>query len=339
MKDLVQCAAARDDFQRWLDMGKAPITVCHGEKADMMLLRLEKKPSVNYLYRTAMEQDNAISWDNSLTFCGVYDMKRRALYLTRGSLRSFTSGEVPIISEIGPSMTETISGTVNQRVEDTIANDRRNLPMQEITSDQIRRNLLYYQKHGAKEEAIRLLFDDKAPDEQFHSDYQLEELPEAAFMAYLQDPEGFIQSEAEQHIKCRQEKFLSGFLENDALLEAYRSLMADTENPIHRMKSITDAVRSINAKNVTVTVQKDGQELTFKTAARSLTGPQNFYSAYDISAQDRREFERLFGRHSNYTAGDIIRLTYGRNTIYEAPTVQTDDMAEAMGPTMQMGGM
>lgn len=335
MKDLIQCPVARDDFQRWLDMGKAPITICQGEKTDIMLIRLEKRPSVNYLYRTAMERDNAISWDNSLTFCGVYDMKRRALYLTRDSLHSFTGGKVPIISEAGPSMTETINGTVNQRVEDTIANDRRNLPVQEITSDHTRRNLLYYQKHGAKEDAIRLLFDDKAPDEQFHSDYQLEELPEAAFMAYLQDPEGFIQSEAEQHIKCRQEKFLSGFLENDALLEAYQSLMQDTENPIHRMKAITDAVRSINAKNVTVTVQKDGQELTFKAAAHSLTGPQNFYSAYDISAQDRRDFERLFGRHTNYTAEDIIRLTYGRNTIYEASSIQTEKQSERVG----MGGM
>ena len=79
--------------------------------------------------------------------------------------------------------------------------------------------------------------------------------------------------------------------------------MQDTENPIHRMKAITEALKASGAKTVTVTVEKDGMELTFKTAANSLTGHRNYYSTYDIPAQDRREFERLFGRSADYCAG------------------------------------
>jgi hypothetical protein len=90
---------------------------------------------------------------------------------------------------------------------------------------------------------------------------------------------------------------------------------------------------------VTVTVEKDGMELTFKTAANSLTGHRNYYSTYDITAQDRREFERLFGRSANYCAEDITMITYGRNTIYEAPTAQTAEITERYGPAMQMEGM
>ena len=111
--------------------------------------------------------------------------------------------------------------------------------------------------------------------------------------------------------------------------------MQDTENPIHRMKAITEALKASGAKTVTVTVEKDGMELTFKTAANSLTGHRNYYSTYDIPAQDRREFERLFGRSANYSAEDIIRITYGKKTLYEAPPIQAEDMAERI----EMGGM
>ena len=335
MKDLVQYSVSHDNFQRWLWAGIAPLTIWQGEKAVTMLTKLEKSPTMDYLYRISIGRDGSISWNNSPVFCGVYDKQNQALYFTEDVFNSIVNGQYPLVEEITPSMLKEINGKVNQRVEDTIANDRANLPLHELPEGQVLRDLQYYQKYGAKEEAIQLLFNGKEPDGQFHSGYQLEELPEAAFMAYLQDPEGFIQTEAEQHIKCHQEEFLLGFLENDALLEAYQSLMQDIENPLHRMRAITDALQASGAKTVTVSVQKDGKELTFKAAANSLTGHRNSYNTYYIPAQDRREFERLFGQHSDYKAEDIIRITYGRNTIYEAPLLQTEEQSESMG----MGGI
>lgn len=161
------------------------------------------------------------------------------------------------------------------------------------------------------------------------------DLPETAFLAYLRDPDGFIQTEADQHIKSRSETFLLQFMKNDALLTEYQALVQDTGSPLHRMKAITEAVSSCGAKMVTVTVQKAGEQLTFKTEADQLKGYRNNYSTYRIPAADRREFERLFGRYADYTAEDIVKITYGRNTIYEAPVAP----AEEMGPVMQMGGM
>lgn len=335
MKDLLQCSIACDDFLRWLESERAPFTVWQGEKAAATLIRLEKKPSVDYLYRIAMGQDGSISWNNGLSFCGVYDMQNRALYLEKNALTFFMEGRSPFIAEAGPSTVEEICGRVNQRVEEIIGNDQSNLPVREIADTLARHDLQYYQEYGAKEEAIRRFFNGNVPDSQFHSGYKMDRLPEAAFLAYIQDPEGFIQTEANIHIKTNQEKFLLQFLKNDALLTEYQALLQDTGSPIHRMKAITDSVKASGAKTVTVTVQKEGQELTFKTAASSLTGHRNFYSTLDIPATDRREFEKLFGRHTDYNAEDITRITYGRNTIYEAPTAQTEDLAEGFG----MGGM
>ena len=334
MNDLFRSAVDRDEFQRWLGLGTAPFTIWQGEKAVVTLSRLEKNPSVDYLYRIGVGQDNSISWDSSMLFCGVYDREHRTLYLTKDSLRILMDGKLPLVTEAGPSMAGEISGRINQCVEEAVANDRNNLPVQEVTGWQAVRELKDYQEYGAREEALRRFFDGREPDGRFHSDYTLDELPEAAFIAYMQDPEGFIQTEAEMHIKNNQEKFLLQFLKNDALLAEYQALAQDTGSPIHRMKAITDAVKGCGAKTVTVTVQKDGQEFTFKTSAASLTGHRNYYNTSDIPASDRKEFERLFGRYADYNAEDVVKITYGRNTIYEALPAP----AEEMGPVMQMGG-
>ena len=334
MNDLFRSTVARDDFQRWLDQGAAPLTVRQGEKAAATLLKLEKNPSADYLYQTAA-QDNGVSWSNQVQFCGVYDRKNRALYLTKDAVNFFMKGQFPFVTEAGSSMVDEINRTVNGRVEGIIANDRNNLPIREVTGWQASRDLEYYRNHGVKESVIRQFFSNQEPDGQFHSDYKLDELPETAFIAYITDPELFVQTEAEQYIKNNQEKFLLQFLKTDALLAEYQALMQDTDNPIHRMKAITDAVKGCGAKTVTVTVQKDGQELTFKAAANSLTGHRNYYSTYDILSSDRREFEHTFGKYADYNAENVVRITYGRNTIYEAPAAP----AEEMGPVMQMGGM
>ena len=72
MKDLFPGAAVRDEFQRWLDVGHGPFTVCPGGKDMVTFSCLEKMPSVNYLYRISSTQDAGISWASSLLFCGVY---------------------------------------------------------------------------------------------------------------------------------------------------------------------------------------------------------------------------------------------------------------------------
>ena len=335
MEDLIQCSVARDDFQRWLACGYGPLTVSNGDKSAATLVSLEKDPSVNYLYQTVVGKDNSISWSNSLMFCGVYNTENQALYLTEDSARLLTGGQYPLAAKTSPSVVKEIRGRINQRVEGIIANDRNNLPVQEVTGDIARRNLEYYQQYGAKEDAVRMFFNGEAPDGQFHSGYALDRLPEATFLAYIRDPESFIQAEAEKYIKNNQEKFLLQFLENDALLTEYQALTQDTGSPIHRMKAITEAIKASGAKTVTVTVQKEGQELTFKTAASSLTGHRDYYSTYDIQASDRREFEKTFGRYADYRAEDVARITYGRNTIYEAAPVQAEAPVESLG----MGGM
>ncbi len=51
VKDVILCTVVRDDFRWWLDGGNSPLTIQTGEKESTLLLKLEKSPLVDYLYR------------------------------------------------------------------------------------------------------------------------------------------------------------------------------------------------------------------------------------------------------------------------------------------------
>ena len=335
VKDVILCTVVRDDFRRWLDGGNGPLAVQTGEKDSTLLLKLGKSPPVDYLYRMDLGRDGSISWDSLLKFCGAYDTEHQSLYLMEDSLNCLAHDPAPFVVTTGQSMTEELCGRINRHVEKIIANDRSNLSCQKITDPCEVRNLQYYQEYKAREEAIEMIFNGKTPDGQFHSTYTMEELPETTFMAWLQDPENFIQTEAEVYSKRNQEKFLLQFLKNDALWEEYQAIAQDPDNPLHRVKAIFDAIKTSGAKTVTVTVQKNGEELSFRTGTTPLMGHHNSYNTSHIAAADRREFERLFGRHASYTAEDITRITYGKKTLYEAAPIQAEDMTESI----EWGGM
>lgn len=333
MKKPIQGPISRKDFQQWLEKEDTPLVVSLPSNCVATVLKISKTPEIDYLYGVSVQSADGISWDNGLTFCGAYDQRSQVLHLADGPLTTMVDG----ITEAEQYSDDWIKGVceeVNRRVENVVANDQNNLSIKEVSSWSAARDLNYYLEHGVKEHAIRTLFTGQEPDGQFHSNYVLEGFTEAAFIAWLQNPEKFIQDEADQHLNNHQEEFLIDFLKKSALLKEYRALIEDTTNPIHRMKTITEAVKACGAKTVNVTVQKDGMELTFKTEASSLMGSRNFYNSNRIAAADRREFQQLFGRHADYTAEDITKITYGRNTIYEA-----DAPSEEQAMSMGMGGM
>ena len=163
MNDLIRSSVVRDDFQRWLDWNKGSMTIGKGEKDISVLVMLKKSKSACYLYRTAIGKAGSISWNEPMAFSGAYHTTGRVLYLTREALNLLTDGSSPLVAEAGGSMRKEICGRINRRVEEIISDDRNNLSAKEITGMMARREIEYYQKHGAREEAICLF----GPTEKF----------------------------------------------------------------------------------------------------------------------------------------------------------------------------
>lgn len=136
---------------------------------------------------------------------------------------------------------------------------------------------------------------------------------------YILDPEGYAEKEAEAYLVNNQERILYTFLENEAIEKEYQILIADKDNPVHTIKKIKMVVEKTNAKTVRVTIKKNDIEFTFKVGANSLHGNYGeYYPAWCIVESDRKKFEELFGRNTNYAPKEIIRITYAKKELYRA---------------------
>lgn len=335
MNELIQCTTSHRNFQRWLGCGSYPITFLDRDDNPVCpLIQLEKSKEVSYLYHAILRGDS-ITWDYDPQFIGAYNRTNQSLYLTRGFLSSSECARTELAhteAKNNPTVKDEIIAKVSQCVEDTIGGRRENLSVTEITGEYASRELADYLEYGASSEAEDRFFEGREPDGQFHSGYTLKELSESAFLAYAQDPEQFIQKEAERYLQDNQETFLLQFLKHDALTAEYQALVQDTANPLHRAKAITEAVEGSGAKTVTVTIQKDNQKLEFKVEADHLAGQRSFYTpSHIVAATERREFEQRFGRWASFKPDEITKITYGKNTIYEAPPAPAEEMAEEIG--------
>ena len=251
----------RAEFYKWLADGISSLQIAE-KNHSAIFIQLPKTARINYLFCETGWRNAGICMDDRFTFCGLYDRDTGTLHLADGCLRTLVDGLTPEECMDRKALLEVFAAQVNRRVEERVANDRGNLSVQTLQSERRRNDLAYYREYGAEEEAIRLFFGDSEPDFRFHSDYRLERWKEDGLLDYVQNPEAAVEAEAERYLAEHQEEILQIFLENDALQTAYEALLADTGSPVHRMRAITEAVKRSGAKTVTVTVQKDGAELT-----------------------------------------------------------------------------
>ncbi len=341
MKDLVQCTVTRRHLQHWLVRGPASLMLQDlDDRPVCPLVKMNQSPGIDYLYHVPL-QNGTITWGRAPAFIGVYKLTNggnSTLYLTPEFAGSSICQQAELVSpdwKGRPTMKEEISQRVGQYIDNVIANDRHNLTVRELTSWPELMEYKDYLAGGAKTDAEEKVFCGDEPDGQFRHGYAMEQLPEDTFLAYLRSPKDLVKAEAEQYMLVNQEDFLLQFLKKEALMAEYRTLMQDPDNPLHRMREISQAVKASGAKTASVTIQRDGKELAFKAEAHSLMGQRGFYNASYIAAPDRRKFEQEFGRSWDYSPEEIMRITYGRNTIYEAPPDQTEAMADGI----EMGGM
>lgn len=321
-----QAPLPRQEFQEWLENAAVQVLVLQKGKHLGSVVKVPVTPGIDYLFGCETFYGERINWHDRLEFCGLYDRQHHALHLLDDPLPDFVSGLTEEECQDSTAFGKRIAQEVDHYVEAAISNDRSRLSVRELTSERSINSYRYYKGIEAGREAASLVFSGEKPDVQFHSEYYITSLTEDTLLSYLKDPEDYIKTAAEQYMRDNQEEFLAQFLKKDALLAEYQILSQDSDAPVYRMRAITDALQKSGAKTVNVTVQKDGAELTFKTSAESLKGLKSQYSTWYIAPADRLQFRHLFGAGSDYSAEDIVRITYGRSTLYEAPSTPTEDM-------------
>lgn len=306
------------DFLSWL--GQTEKNACMIQSAGMTyyFVRVAKSEVFDYLYCQRQYSGKELTRDGAFKYAGIYCRSDGELYDGQYDVQGL-AGEDTEERSAG-QLRGNLQRNVRQKVEAAIANDRQNLQITELSDAELLRKLKYEQDYGAKDKARRHFLDtvDFEPPS-FRCFYEPARWTEDSLLSYILDSEAYTDKETEAYIATHQEEMLFDFLCNDAELAEYQALVADTENPVHTVKKIIAAMNTTAAKTVNVTINKDGEEFTFKTEANELRRDcSQYYSSWNMVAADRRKFEERFGRSADYRPKEIVRITYARAVLYEA---------------------
>lgn len=146
-------------------------------------------------------------------------------------------------------------------------------------------------------------------------------------LEYLTDKENFIEETSRDFIIDNMEEILKDLIRSEAKRKVLKTIEDNEEHPYFKIRDITNAVKNNNCKTVNVTINKDGIEQSFIYDADGLRYYNNSYlSTYNITKlADRNKFEENFGRHADFYFSDIVKMTYGKKTIYEDENFKTKE--------------
>lgn len=89
------------------------------------------------------------------------------------------------------------------------------------------------------------------------------------------------------------------------------------DSPAKRLKNIISAIDNTSAKNVYVTINRNGVEFSFRTQTDYLFN-ESCYSSWYMQPSDKLKFRELFGKNDNYKAEEITDILYRGKSIYSA---------------------
>lgn len=325
-------------FKKWIkEQSYQPLVT--GSEKDIdgirIFIKIPRCEDFDYLYgQNHYYKTNSLIRQNNLSYLGMYCHLDGLIYDSNG----FFYKSIPQLEakkEISVMQCEA-ENSVREKVEKWLDNDRTRLEVKELSTEKAITALDYYKKHYAANNA-RKLFMNGADNSvvPFCCEYTLKIWDEDDLLDYIRDPNSYIDAAAQKYINEHQENMLLQILKNDNVSSQLQRLLDDSENVVHRIRAISDAVRKSNAKTVNVTINKDDTEFTFKIEAKQLVGDHNFYGTWCIPAADRRQFENLFGRSADVLPEDIIKITYNRSVLYECEPFETEqDDDYSIGITM-----
>lgn len=308
------------ELKEWLNNPTSTKLITKGRIDSTVLIKIPLNNDFDFIYHQHHFNSDDLEINQQLEFEGIYCQRDGCIYNPGYRLRSCCDSTSIIKEHSDKSeIKRVLSELVSARVDDIIRNDRSNLTVKEIKSDEYRRNIEYHQQYSAAREARRMFLKEKEiPEVKFHCAYEIDRLSDGTYLKFIADRNSVVEEMANDVIQNHQEAMLAQFIRNDYLQNELDKITEDPSNILHKIRAIIGAVKDSGAKMVNVTINKNGEDFTFKYEAGHLTyDPGNHYSSWSIKASDRYEFENKFGRHTDFSPEEITLITYGRNTIFE----------------------
>jgi len=114
------------------------------------------------------------------------------------------------------------------------------------------------------------------------------------------------------------EKIGKSLIDTDEKNKLINEINNNKEHYIHKRKEIVESLKNGDYVNVHVYINKNNVDFDFKYDASALEQcwDTSYLSTYNMQASDRRDFEKLFGRNSDFYYEEIYKIEYRGKTIY-----------------------
>lgn len=300
-------------FFDFLKSGSISEVFNYNDNSKMMVNKVRYNDKLDILYALDSYRGNLFDLHSPFKYSGIYDKENNKLfdieYSIRYNILNWEYGDEKYISD--SDLYNMINVDVNDKVKELIDNGKEDIfkiseveISEEITDSDVIREFMSGELSSNLEDSYRKYSTEKSQN----------------ILEYLTDKESFLEEEARDFILDNMTNILKGLAITEEKRKQLKSIEDNMEHPYHKIKNIITSVKDNNCVTVNLTINKDGVEQTFKYNADALINNYNssYLSTYNIEKlADRNLFEETFGRWNDLHYEDIIKITYGKNTIYE----------------------
>lgn len=142
------------ELKEWLSDPSSTKLIANGRIDSMILIKIPLNEDFDFLYHQHHFNSDELEINQQLEFAGIYCQKDGFIYNPGYRLRSCCDSTSIIKEHTDKSeIKKELSKLVSTRVDEIIGNDRSNLTVTEIKSDEYSENIAHYEQIGAVNEA------------------------------------------------------------------------------------------------------------------------------------------------------------------------------------------
>ena len=263
--------------------------------------------------------DCSIQPSNKLECCGFYDKENNKLYNPDYYLRKDILN-VDWDDPTYPSMTmltNEFNLQVTNAINDYVMDERKS----------------FYESAGEYESNVRECdvyenFINNKGFIKYNSNYVNSN--EKDILEFIDKGQDYVFDKALDYFETNKEYIGKKLIDIDKSNEFLESINNNKNHPLHKRKEIVNCIKEGNYGNVHVFINKNNIDFDFKFDASIIENSWNYSSIYSyrMPAPDCRDFENLFGKHTDFEYDNIVKLEYRNKIVYEDKNFNKENTME-----------
>lgn len=312
-----------EEFFDFLQSSSNLHTFCYGDNSKIMVSKVRYNDKLDILYSLRSYRGELFDLKTGFEYSGIYDKENNKLidlnYNIRCDILNWEYNDERLVDSyklyglISCDVNNKIRELVNDSKTDLFSLDEAELG-EEINDDDVVHEFINGCTHESLEDCYKEYCTDKPKD----------------ILDYLTNKDLFLEEESRDFILDNKSEILKGLTITRDKRMRLKNIEDNKNHSYHKIKAIIDAVKDKNYVTVNITINRDKIEQTFKYDASALASSYNSkLSCFNIDkVSDRNKFEENYGRWSDFEYEDIIKMTYGKNTIYEDKNFKEKSLEE-----------